>query len=194
VATYPAIVGGDRYRDIVSAAAHEWVHHYMVLYPLGRAYFDNNDARTINETVADVVGDEIAQRVIARHGVPPPSQSPVADPSGSLSVDPIKLLRELRIEVDGLLAAGRIEEAEQRMEAVRNELANANAFIRPRRLNQAYFAWYGTYAARPDSVDPLGSQVRTVRERAGSLARFIEQVRDVRSRADVARLAGEPAR
>jgi hypothetical protein len=169
----------------------------MAIYPLGRAYFDNNDARTINETVADVVGDEIAGRVIESHGVPPPPlpQPAAADPSSPSGVDPTMLLRELRIEVDGLLAAGRIDEAERRMEAVREELANSNASIRPRRINQAYFAWYGTYAARPDSVDPLGSQIRTVRERAGSLARFIEQVRDVRTRADVARLAAAgPAR
>jgi hypothetical protein len=194
VATYPAIVGGDSYRDVVGAAAHEWVHHYMVLYPLGRAYFDSNDARTINETVADVVGDEIAERVIARYGVPSTSQPSGADPPVPSSVDPIMLLRDLRVEVDGLLAAGRIVEAEQRMQAAREELVRLNASIRPRRLNQAYFAWYGTYAARPDSVDPLGAQIRTVRERAGSLARFVEQVRDVRSRADVARLAGAASR
>jgi hypothetical protein len=72
------------------------------------------------------------------------------------------------------------------MELVRAELEAGGVFIR--RINQAYFAWYGTYAARPDSVDPIGPQLRELRERAGSLARFLELVRGATTRDDVARL------
>ena len=62
-----------------------------------------------------------------------------------------------------------------------------------RRINQAYFAWYGTYAARADAVDPLGDQLRELRERAGSLARFLELVRGVTTRAEVEALLEAPA-
>jgi hypothetical protein len=192
VATYPAIVDIEAgYRGAVATAAHEWVHHYLALYPLGRSYFAGPDTRVINETVADMAGDEIARVVVERFGVPQPQSSAVAGTPRPNGVDPIRVLRDLRLEVDALLAAGRVEDAEQRMEEVRGELANSNSYIRPRRINQAYFAWYGTYAGRPESVDPLGPQLRKIRERAGSLHAFIAQVRDAQTRADIARLAGE---
>jgi hypothetical protein len=190
VATYPAIVDTDaRYRQAVTTASHEWVHHYLALYPLGRAYFDTGDTRAINETVADVAGDEIAGLALQRfNDVPPPDiEAPETDPRPF--VDPFKLLRDLRVEVDSLLAEGRIDEAERRMQSVQEQLATANTSLKPRRINQAYFAWYGTYAARPDSVDPLGDQVRAVRQRAASLAQFLELMRGVQSRAEVERLA-----
>jgi hypothetical protein len=165
------------------------VHHYLALYPLGRAYFDTGDTRAINETVADVAGDEIAGLALQRfNDVPPPDiEAPETDPRPF--VDPFKLLRDLRVEVDSLLAEGRIDEAERRMQSVQEQLATANTSLKPRRINQAYFAWYGTYAARPDSVDPLGDQVRAVRQRAASLAHFLELMRGVQSRAEVERLA-----
>jgi len=69
---------------------------------------------------------------------------------------------------------------------VRTELADAG--FRVRRINQAYFAWYGSYAARPDAVDPLGAQLREIRARAGSLQAFIELVRVTSTRAEVVEL------
>lgn len=187
IATYPSIVAtGDGYADTVSAAAHEWVHHYLAPYPLGRAYFATREAETINETVADAVGNEVASLAIERWGLP--GAPPPASAAGPRT-DADRVFRDLRTEVDTLLAAGRVDDAERRMEAVRGELERNG--LRIRRINQAYFAWYGTYAARPDSVDPLGRQVRSVRERAGSLGAFIEVMRGVATRAEVVRLAGE---
>ncbi len=187
VAAYPAVVviGGD-YDDTVTTAAHEWTHHYLAPYPLGRAYFGAGGGRAINETVADIVGAEVSRLVLARWGTPGAAGTrAAAPPRPVLSADSV--LRALRLEVDALLAAGRIDAAEQRMEAVRLQLVEAG--YEHRRINQAFFAWYGTYAARPDSVDPLGGQVRAVRERAGSLERFLELIRGATTREDVARLA-----
>ncbi len=186
IATYPAIVAiGDSYRDTVSASAHEWTHHYLSLYPLGLAYFTSDEARTINETVADIVGDAVATSVLTRFG--DPTQPPTPTLSASPRVDLVTTLRDLRIEVDAMLAQGRIDDAERRMEAVRLDLASKGVNIR--RINQAYFAWYGTYAARPESTDPLGGQLRAVLQRSGSLRAFVSAIREVRTRADVARLA-----
>ena len=184
-ATYPAVVDlGGSYRETVETAAHEWVHHYLALYPLGRAYVGGGDAATINETVADLVGEEVAARVLERGGAPAGEADVLRLAEPASDVD--RVLRELRVEVDALLAAGRIETAEARMEAVRLELVERGARIR--RLNQAYFAWYGAYAARADSVDPLGGQLRELRARAGSLARFAALVRGVTTREQVAAL------
>ena len=53
-------------------------------------------------------------------------------------------------------------------------------------------AWIGAYAARPDSIDPLGRQIRELRARSESLAAFLATVRDERSRADIERLLEGP--
>ncbi len=193
VAAFPAIVADDSgYADTVAAAAHEWTHHYLAFYPLGLHYFDNQSSAALNETVADLVGDEVAREVLARWGDPTaPAASPTATaPAGvpgrpARAVDVNAVLRDLRREVDGMLAAGKVAEAEARMEEVRQLLASNG--VRIRRINQAYFAWYGTYAARADSIDPVGAQLREIRERAGSLAGFLRIVGGLTSRADVQR-------
>lgn len=183
VATYPAIVrASPSYRSLVAIAAHEWVHHYLAFYPLGRAIFSDPDALTINETVASIAGDELGAMVVARHGDPVPPRAATATPT----IDRNQVLRDLHTEVDALLAEGRIEEAERRMEEVRQELEDHG--IRIRRINQAYFAFYGTYASRDDAIHPLGGQLIELRERAGTLARFLELVRDVTTAADVEEL------
>ena len=182
VAFYPAIVSDESsYRGAVSTAAHEWVHHYLIFYPLGRAYFTDEDAQTINETVASLVGWELRDAVLERFGDPTPPRASAG--AAASTIDRSAVLRELRLEVDALLEEGKVEQAERRMEEVRLMLADHGVSIR--RINQAYFAWYGTYAARPDAVDPLGGQLRALRARAGSLARFLELVRGVTSRAGV---------
>ena len=196
VATYPAVVADGRsYRRTLETAAHEWVHHYLVFYPLGRNFFDSPDLQTINETVADVVGDEVAAIILERWGDPttePATATPevTATPEATAAtspessrVDRNEVLRDLRIEVDDLLAAGQIEQAEARMEEVRLELCDAGFCLR--RINQAHFAWFGTYAARPDATDPLGPQLRTLRDASGSLAAFLEAVRGAGSREDI---------
>lgn len=187
VAAYPAIVDDSgTYADTVQAVAHEWTHHYLAFFPLGRAYFASAEARTINETVADMVGDEVAALVLARDGDPTiASDGGSSQRAGTSAAAADRALRDLRVEVDGLLAAGRVADAELRMEAVRRDLDARGVHIR--RINQAFFAWYGNYAARPDAVDPLGQQLRALREQTGSLARFVELVRSLDTRAAVQR-------
>jgi hypothetical protein len=191
VATYPAIVS-DRssYAGVLGTSAHEWVHHYLAFYPLGFNYYRSGDLRTINETVADIVGEEVAGIALERWGdpttVPATAAAPADDvppPPPGPTVDRNAVLRALRLEVDALLAEGRIEEAEARMDEVRDELEAAGYYLR--KINQAYFAWYGTYAARPDAVDPLGGYLREVRARTGSPAAYLETIRGWTSRADV---------
>ncbi|MSQ41838.1 MAG: hypothetical protein EXR65_02225 [Dehalococcoidia bacterium] len=185
---YPAVVSNrSGYAQTVQTAAHEWVHHYLAFYPLG--FGQPHGARlTINETVADLAGEEIARRVIERFGDPTARAAPAATPpTAPPGIDRDRVLRELRLEVDALLAADRVADAEARMEQVRQELERGGVHIR--RLNQAYFAWFGSYAARSDAVDPLGGQLRGLRERASSLAQFLAAVRGTTSRAEVEALA-----
>lgn len=191
IATFPAIVvPDDEYEWVVSTVAHEWLHHYLAVYPLGFGYFADADQRTINETVADVFGDRVAEIVVERFGRPA-APRPVPSPTVTPSVDVTTTLRDLRVRVDALLAAGNVAGAEQAMDEARRHLAAQGVSFR--RINQAYFAWVGTYASRPDSVDPLGGQLRALLGRSGSLREFVEQVREVRTREDVARLTSAPA-
>jgi hypothetical protein len=193
LATYPAVVNAHAtYERAVATAAHEWVHHYLVFYPLGIRYFQSRDLELINETVADVIGFEVADLVLERWGDPTVLEPPF---SGDPAEEPVEVverfnyfpvLRDLRIEVDLLLLEGRVEEAEARMAEVREELRQEGIFFR--RINQAFFAWHGSYAARPDAVDPLGPQIIELRNRAGTLDEFVRLIRGVTSRTDVVEL------
>lgn len=194
VALYPAVVSSRRsYAGTVATAAHEWVHHYLSFYPLGLSYFRSQELRTMNETVADIVGDEVARRVLERFGDPTAASGDgsegSADEARDLRARRDETLRELHLAVDDLLARGRIAEAERLMEQTREELASAGIAIR--RINQAYFAWFGTYAARADSIHPLGEELRALRARIGSLTLFLAEVRGVASRRELRELAAE---
>jgi hypothetical protein len=79
--------------------------------------------------------------------------------------------------VDRLLAEGEIEAAETYME-VRRELFWENGY-RIRKLNQAYFAFYGAYADEPGGAagaDPVGAAVRALRAESTSLADFLNRL------------------
>ena len=194
VALYPAVVSSRRsYAGTVATAAHEWVHHYLSFYPLGLSYFRSQDLRTMNETVADIAADEVAERVLERFGDPTVgAEDALVDSAGEARERRAlrdETLRELHLAVDDLLARGRIAEAERLMEQTRDELAAAGIEIR--RINQAYFAWFGTYAARADAIHPLGEELRALRARVGSLALFLSEVREVASRRGLRELAAE---
>ena len=178
---YPTLIEHpEDYERAVDVIAHEWMHNHLFFRPLGFNYFANNDVRTINETVADLVGREIARLVVERWPIeeaPAPPETPRAD-----GIDLRAELRGLRGEVDALLAAGKIDEAEALMETRRQELAAQGYYIR--KINQAYFAYLNLYAGEagsPAAVNPIGPKVDELRKRTGSLQRFVQVVGDVTS-------------
>lgn len=72
------------------------------------------------------------------------------------------------------------------MEAKRVYL-NENG-ITIRKINQAYFAFYGTYADSPQSSSPIGPKVNRVWELTGEVGAFLEAMREVASMADLDRV------
>jgi hypothetical protein len=91
-------------------------------------------------------------------------------------------LRSLRTEVDALLAAGKVEDAEALMEQRRQYLADNGYYIR--KINQAYFAFTNLYAGEagnPAATNPVGPKIDQLRERAGSLQAFVRLVQEVAS-------------
>ncbi|NDJ54220.1 MAG: hypothetical protein GYB68_14205, partial [Chloroflexi bacterium] len=88
-------------------------------------------------------------------------------------------MRETRIVVDDMLLAGQIEDAEAYMEA-RRAIFVQNGY-RVRKINQAYFAFYGAYADRPGAggQDPVGPAVRQLRLQSDSLFDFVAAMRRI---------------
>ena len=82
-----------------------------------------------------------------------------------------------RVTVDALLAAGKVLEAETYMEQRRQIFVKNGYYIR--KLNQAYFAFYGAYADVPGGAageDPVGPAVRALRAESKSLADFLNRI------------------
>ena len=182
VATYPASIPDNQaLRWTLQIAAHEWLHHYLFFRPLGRHMFDSPEMETLNETVANVAGREIGDRAFGllggtiEDGMAPGDAVEETDgvdppPGFDFGIE----MRETRRMADGLLAEGRIDEAEAYMEQRRRLFVENGHDIR--KLNQAYFAFHGTYADSPFSVSPIGEQLERYRGAFGSVGEFIRSV------------------
>lgn len=102
-------------------------------------------------------------------------------------------MAETRVRVDQLLAEGKVIEAEAYMND-RQRVFQENGYgNRVRKLNQAYFAFYGAYADTPGETggDPVGPAVITLREQSVSLREFMDNVAFVTSFAALERLLEE---
>ncbi len=166
---------------LMETVAHEWTHNYLTWHPLGVSYENSPELRTMNETTASISGKEIGATVIARfypEFVPPPqppagSASPSEPPAFNFNAE----MHTTRVQVDKLLAEGKVSEAEVYMESQRRVFWDHGYHIR--KLNQAYFAFYGAYADIPVGAageDPVGAAVRTLRANSPSLATFLNRM------------------
>ena len=179
LAAYPAIVRDDRSFDsLLETASHEWTHHYLAFFPLGQQWGKGGDAETLNETTANIAGREIANLIRKRHPISLPAgedgQAPAAP---APTVDFNKEMHDLRLQVDALLGEGKVDEAEKAMEAKRLFLADHGITIR--KLNQAYFAFYGTYADTPASSNPVGPKIELVWQLTKDVGIFLREMREV---------------
>jgi hypothetical protein len=180
VATYPSMISQDvSLQYLLSTVSHEWLHHYFYFHPLGRNYGANYDMTSINETAADLGGDELGmlvyQRFYAQDGDNTASPGAASQPAFDFN----KEMRQIRLTVDQLLAQGQVEEAERYMEQMREYLARNGYYIR--KLNQAYFAFYGTYSDMPGSVSPIGGYLEELRQGSPSLGDFIKKISGISS-------------
>lgn len=187
-ATYPSFVADDASLEFtIEAATEEWLHQYLVFKPLGFLYLMNQlgvsvdyEIVTMNETAAGMVSKEIAAMVMERF-YPEQLESETGSKDSVFDFD--GEMREIRRAVDSYLAEGEVEQAEQFMEQSRQFLATKGYYIR--KLNQAYFAFYGTYADSPTSIDPIGQELKELRSRSASLKDFLNRVAAMTSRQDL---------
>ena len=192
--TYPAMIGETSSIDwLTEVTAHEWTHHWLSFQPLGVRYLASPEMRIINETVASLVDREIGPAVMARYyadQLEPVAAQPAETPKQAAPLfDFAAEMGATRIEVDRLLDAGEVEAAEAYMEARRQVFVNHGYAIR--KLNQAYFAFYGGYAAEPGGAagaDPIGPMLRELRAASPSLRDFMRDVARVTSYDDLVTL------
>ncbi len=196
IGTYPTMIQETTSLSwIAETIAHEWTHNYLAFAPLGASYDASPEARTMNETVASIVGREVGARVIRRFYpqlAPPPmpaSAPPPAAPAPAVpAFDFRSAMRETRVTVDALLAEGKIGEAESYMEARRRVFVAHGYNLR--RINQAYFAFYGAYADQPGErgEDPVGPAVEQLRAASPSLGSFLRTAAGLTSLAELREL------
>jgi len=186
-ATYPSFVTNEASLSFtIDTACEEWLHQYLFFRPLGLLYAldltglaPNYEIATINETVASMASKEIGALVYEKyHSQYPKTPQPSQEEESGFYFN--RQMRDTRRQVDHYLAQGEIELAEDFMEQERQYLAANGYYIR--KLNQAYFAFYGTYADSPTSISPIGTEVEKLREQSASLKDFLNRAATITSR------------
>ena len=197
IALYPAmILETSSIPFILETFAHEWLHHYLFFYPLGFEYEFANETRIINESTAEAFGREVSRLVLARYypdllpsPPAPASEAPPAEPAPQ-DAPPVfdfgREMNETRVTVDELLAARKVDEAEAYMEERRRLFVENGYGIR--KLNQAYFAFYGGYqgsGSGEGGSDPIGPAIQVVRNQSASIYDWIKTMRMITTREEL---------
>ncbi len=195
---------------LLELSVHEWLHQYLyIASPLGRAYLQGGRIRTINETIANMLGRELGDRVYERFYAPGqgaeleeayreylldlaqrPEQVPGEE--GEREEEGFvfsSFMRETYLEAARLLEEGDIAGAESYMEERRQRLLQEG--YSHRRLNQAYFAFYGSYADTPTAIDNIGPALAKLRLETSSAAEFLSLVKGITSYGDFLKVMEE---
>ena len=196
VATYPSfVIDSAGLQFTINVAVEEWLHQYLFFRPLGFMYSlhlagitPNSEIAVMNETLVGITREEIGAVLYQNYysqylGEVEENNQTETTQSDEPEFNFFKEMREIRLAVDDYLAQGEVEQAEAFMEQKRLFLASKGYYIR--KINQAYFAFYGTYAAGPISVNPIGTELKTLRGMNTSLSAFLNTVAAMTSRDDL---------
>ena len=195
-AAYPAVVSPDMAdKHIINAVVEEWAHQYLAFRPLGFLYLIDSlglrqepDVIVMNETLAGMMAQEIGDKVYERYYAGTGSKE-IGPAAGAFDFN--REMRETRLKADGLLAAGKIEEAERYMQDRRIDFNRQGYKIR--KLNQAYFAFHGIYGQDPGAVSPVYHDMLKLRKNYASLAGFIDKISGMTSYQDLGKPVSGPA-
>ena len=178
--TYPAFVS-DKYdlRQIVRTAAHEWLHNYWIFHSFGRNMWDSPEMYTLNETAADIAGNELGDLAFIRLGGTIQNNS---SKYGSVEVSHphlTRILRDTRQAVESLLQQGETEEAEKLMRE--SQWTQKLGGYSIRKINQAYFAFRGNYADSPASTSHIGAELKEYRSLFHTTGEFVKSLSKIKS-------------
>jgi hypothetical protein len=185
VATYPAQVSPRRtLHGTLEIAAHEWLHHWLIFRPLGRKWSNGGELQSINETLANIFGQEVGDaslelltgEVVNRPPWTPPTLREREEPPAYV-FDFRREMRSTRTELERFLAESSPDTAEAYLEERRLEF-RANGF-NIRKLNNAWFAFNGTYADSAASISPVEGQLRTIRAASPDLTTFLANIASI---------------
>jgi hypothetical protein len=192
ISTYPSFVSNSlsyNLRSTIEIAVEEWLHQYLFFKPLGFSYalhvssiHRDYPITVLNEAAVGIISEEIVASLYSRYYGHGKTNDILEDSYGEESVFHQEM-RGLRRSVDQLLSEGMVLEAEQFMEQKRIYLSSLGYYIR--RLNQAYFAFKGMYADKPTSIDPIGEELRILRNQCYSVSQFLTIVANMNSRQDL---------
>ncbi|MBC78650.1 MAG: hypothetical protein CL745_03480 [Chloroflexi bacterium] len=161
-AAYPSIVNIKKdYNFLISTISHEWLHHYLFFFPLGRSYFKGGDMIFINETLADLFAIQITNNKKTEESISDKFFKP--------------FMKETREKVDKLLINNEVEMAEKYMNQRVLEL-NENGY-KVRKINQAYFAFYGNYGTSPSSTHNYHKKLSDLLITYDSFAEFLNEIK-----------------
>jgi len=179
MATYPSLVNNKYGLNFaIDTAIEEWLHQYLAFRPLGALYALNQigikqsgEIITMNETLAGIVSQELGRALYAQYYAPYitniESQNNNAGDSFDFNIE----MRRIRVIVDTMLEQGEIKQAEDFMKESQLYLASHGYFMR--KLNQAYFAFYGSYADMPGFTNPIYENLSELRKNSTSLSNFL---------------------
>ena len=179
-AAYPAIVSPDlSIKHLVAAAVEEWAHQSLAFRPLGFLYLldslgfsQSPDIISMNETLAGMIADEIGGKVYTNYyqGADRRIEAVITEPDFNFDRE----MKETRKNVDLMLGARRVKEAEQYMESRRLLFIRHGYNIR--KLNQAYFAFHGIYGRDPGAVNTFYDDMTRLRKSYTDFAGFVKDV------------------
>ena len=178
--TYPALVSDEHeLRQIFRTSAHEWLHNYWFLRPFGQRMWDSQEMYTLNETAADIAGDEIGDLAFSNFG------GDLSDPGNKYLTNTdyqsqaATILKKTRQKVEILLNENKITEAEAHMKSQwwRLKLSGYNI----RKINQAFFAFRGNYATSSSSTSPIGDELKEYREFFPNPGTFIRSISKIKN-------------
>ena len=190
-ATFPTFVTDEaKLKFTIETTTEEWLHQYLAFKPLGFRYLldltglsRDYEIATMNETLAGMVSKEIGSIVYEKY-YPENENSADQSQAAESEFDFDREMREIRKTVDAYLAQGEIKQAEEFMEEKQQYLASVGYYIR--KLNQAYFAFHGTYADKPAFISPIGVELKQLRSQSDSLKDFLNTAAAMTSRQDLA--------
>ncbi len=166
-ASYPSMVKKSKNYDyMISTISHEWLHQYLFFSPLGQSYFKGGEMIKLNETLADIFGQEIANL---------PEEKNIFYPDVIFN----DFLKETRLEVDRLLKNKEINTAETYMKNRTIKLQSLG--YKTRKINQAYFAFHGNYGSSPSSLSEYDNKLNKLRNEYNSFSLFLDDLKKIKN-------------
>lgn len=182
IATYPSSIPKNKnIKDVFIISAHEWIHHYLFFTNLGQNMFKSTEMRILNETLASRVSEELFIHIVKY--LNQEYQLNLEDDFDKIkagNVNKFDFSEEMvktRINTELLLKENKIIEAENYME--RQRLIFVENGYNIRKLNQAYFAFYSSYADSSASNTSIGNELDEFRNYFTNLESFILEMKKI---------------